>query len=109
MIHHTELGFKLGGELNLGERIGVAPPFDTIKLIDGEDEDGEIGFHLGYSTDSEITEREGFAIDLSAHHWLNPETGRVFHAVLRVFPSREHVKQLRDFCDLLLAMTGSEK
>lgn len=104
MKHNTELGFNLGGAVQLSERVSDPPESDTVEFLAGECDD-ELRFNLGYSTDPDITDHNGFSLEFSAYHMKNAETGRTFHAAITLYPSRAHVKQIRDFCDLLLAIT----
>ena len=103
--YNTELGFKLDGTFDVSERVGDESPFETLSLVESPD---VLSVEFGYSEDGDVTEEVGFFIGLSCHHVKNEETGRVFHANLRVHPDREQVKRIRNFCDYLLKLPPIE-
>jgi hypothetical protein len=105
--YHTELGFQLEGNFKVSERLGRPSDHETLKLVESSDQVLVVEF--GYSEDEDFTEESGFYIGLNCHHVENEETGRVFHAHLRVYPDRTQVKRIRDYCDYLLTLPVEDK
>jgi hypothetical protein len=104
--YHTELGFQLPGTFSVSERLGRPPEHETLKLVESS---GFLELDIGYSKDRDFTEELGFYIGLNRHHVKNEETGRVFHAALKVYPDRTQVKRIRDYCDYLLTLPVEDK
>jgi hypothetical protein len=97
----SDIVIKAPGNFSLDERTGGDPchGYESKSLISTAVDD--MSLEVWFNPDEEVDDTS-FYIQLSDHHVEDPETGRVFHANLKISPNREETEALIAFLQFCL-------